>query len=77
MVEKTKHILIPEQKKLSEKDKAELLKKYNITIKELPKILLSDPSLEGLDIQEGDIVRIMRKSATAGEIDYYRGVING
>ena len=31
--EKIKHILVPVHKKISDKEKAELLKKYNITAK--------------------------------------------
>lgn len=76
MAEK-KHNLVPLHKKLSEKEKSELLKKYNISIKELPKILGSDPAIAGLEVQEGDIIRISRKSATSGEGAYFRGVIRG
>jgi len=77
MSEKTQHFLVPVHKKLSEKEKADLLKKYNVTLKELPKILAGDPAIQGLDVKEGDIVKIIRKSHTAGEAFYYRGVING
>lgn len=77
MPEKPRHILVPVHKKLSEKEKADILKKYNITLKELPKILVNDSALEGLDVKEGDVVKIIRKSHTAGESYYYRGVING
>ncbi len=76
MAEK-KHNLVPVHKKLSEKEKNEVLKKYNVTIKELPKILLSDPALESIEVKEGDIIKIMRKSSTAGDAVYYRGVIRG
>jgi len=71
------HILIPVHKKLSEKETEEILKKYNITVKELPKILSSDPAIAELDVKEGDVVKVMRKSRTAGESSYYRGVLNG
>ena len=76
MAEK-KHKLVPMHKKLSEKERNEVLKRYNITIKELPKILSSDPALEGMDAHEGDIIKVQRKSSTAGDISYYRGVIRG
>ncbi len=77
MAEKKQHILVPAHKKLSEKEKEELLKKYNITLKDLPKILAKDPALAELDVKEGDVVKILRKSRTAGESSYYRGVVNG
>ncbi len=73
----TKHQLVPKHVKVSEKEKAELLKRYNITIKELPKILIEDPALENLDVKVDDVVKIMRKSSTAGEVVFYRCVTHG
>ncbi len=72
-----RHVLIPEHIKLTEKEKEELFKKYNITIRELPKILSSDPAIRHLGAKEGDVIKIIRKSPTAGESIFYRGVING
>ena len=69
-------MLIPKHAKLSEKEKAELLEKYNITLKELPKILKDDPAIAHLDVKNGDVVKITRRSPTAGEAIFYRGVIN-
>jgi DNA-directed RNA polymerase subunit H (RpoH/RPB5) len=43
-----KHSLIPKHVKLSEKEKEALLKKYNITLSELPKILKDDPAIQSL-----------------------------
>ena len=71
------HLLIPQHEKLPDKEKAELLKKYNITVNALPKILLSDPAIAELNIKEGDVIKITRKSPTSGESFYYRGVVNG
>jgi DNA-directed RNA polymerase subunit H len=78
MVEKEqKHLLVPKHTKLSEKEKQELLKKYNLTTKELPKILNTDPAIAHLEIKEGDVIKISRKSLTAGETNYYRSVLYG
>ena len=63
--------------RVSEKEKEELFSKYGITIRELPKILLSDPAIKELSVQEGDVIKIMRKSQTSGDAFYYRGVISG
>jgi len=71
-----KHILVPKHSKLNEKEKKELLKKYHISLKELPKILKSDPAIKMLNIKPGDIIKITRKSPTAGEAIFYRAVIN-
>lgn len=71
-----KHVLVPKHIKLSEKEKVELFKKYNITLKELPKILKDDPAIVSLNVKPGDVIQIIRKSDTAGETIFYRGVID-
>jgi DNA-directed RNA polymerase subunit H len=74
--EAKKHDLIPKHKKLSDKDKAKVLESYKITFKELPAILTSDPTLIGMDVEEGDVIMIERASPTAGSTVFYRGVID-
>ncbi|MFH1771104.1 MAG: DNA-directed RNA polymerase subunit H [archaeon] len=71
------HILIPEHTKLSEKEKNELMSKYNIEIKDLPKIMITDPAIRHLGVKEKDIIKIVRKSPTSGTTIFFRGVING
>ena len=71
-----KHILIPKHIKLSEKEKKDLFQKYNISSKELPKIKKDDPAIVKLTAKEGDVIKIIRQSSTAGETEFYRGVIN-
>jgi DNA-directed RNA polymerase subunit H (RpoH/RPB5) len=73
--DKLEHELIPEHFKLSEKDAKDLLKKYNVTIREMPKILITDPAIAHMDVKEGDIIKIKRTSRTAGEMFFFRGVI--
>jgi DNA-directed RNA polymerase subunit H len=70
-------VLAQKHSKLSEKEKKELLAKYNATIRDLPKIFLDDPSIQHLNIKTGDVIKITRKSQTAGTTNFYRGVING
>ncbi len=72
-----KHQLVPKHSKISEKEKKELLEKYNITFKELPKILITDPLVQRLKLEPGDVIKIERSSLTAGKTVYYRGVIIG
>lgn len=72
-----KHVLVPRHTKLSEKEKKELLEKYNSTNREFPKILKSDSALSHLDVAPGDLIKIARKSPTSGETIFYRVVING
>ena len=70
------HNLIPEHTKISEKEKEELFKEYNITLRELPKIYKTDPAIVNLNAKENDVIKIIRKSSTAGRAVFYRGVIN-
>ena len=74
-IDVTKHVLVPKHTKLSDKDKKALLGKYRITSKELPKIRKTDPAILGLQAKEGDVIKILRSSATAGEAVFYRGVV--
>ena len=71
----TKHILIPKHTKLSDKERQELFEKYGISMRELPKIVKDDPAIASLDLKHGDVIRIIRKSPTAGESIFYRAVI--
>ncbi|NIO44771.1 MAG: DNA-directed RNA polymerase subunit H [Candidatus Aenigmarchaeota archaeon] len=70
-----KHELVPEHIILNEKEKNELLEKYRIKPKNLPKILTTDPVVKALNAKEGDILKIIRKSKTAGTSMYYRIVV--
>ncbi len=72
----TTHILVPKHIQLSEKEKNVVFEKYGINFKELPKIFLNDPAIKELKLKSGDVVKITKKSPTAGVADYYRGVIS-
>ena len=69
-----KHNLTPKHVKVSEKEKSSLLEKYNVTPKELPKILKTDAAIRELDAKPGDVIKITRISPTAGESIFYRVV---
>ena len=67
------HILQPKHSKLSQKDVEELLKKYNISLAQLPKIDSEDAALpEGCE--KGDVIRIEKKEEDKTTI-YYRVVV--
>jgi DNA-directed RNA polymerase subunit H (RpoH/RPB5) len=72
-----KHSLVPKHTILSDKEKASFLKKNNIELHNLPNILITDPAISSLNPNVDDIVKIERKSPTAGKTYYYRRVING
>lgn len=71
-----KHVLVPEHKKLKDKEKTTLLDKYHISHNNLPRILMKDKAISNLKTKEGDVIIIKRQSPTAGVTKFYRVVIN-
>jgi len=69
------HELVPEHIILKENEIKEVLEKFKIEPQNLPKILLSDPAVKAINAKEGDVLKIVRKSKTAGTSIYYRVVI--
>ncbi|MBS7643282.1 DNA-directed RNA polymerase subunit H [Candidatus Bathyarchaeota archaeon] len=71
------HELVPKHILLNKREVEELLKLYRIAPNQLPYILESDPAAKAIGAKPGDIVKIIRKSPTAGEAIAYRYVIEG
>jgi DNA-directed RNA polymerase subunit H len=69
------HMLVPLHEILSEKEKEEVFKKFNITPDQLPKIINTDPVCISIGAEPGQIVKIVRKSHTAKEAVAYRFVV--
>ena len=67
------HILQSKHIKLNEKDSEKLLKDFNISKSQLPKILSTDPALSEECIV-GDIIKIERKDGDKINL-YYRVVV--
>jgi DNA-directed RNA polymerase subunit H len=72
-----KHQLVPKHVILSEEEKREILEKYKTSLRQFPRILISDPAIADKNPKVGDLVKIIRKSPTAGETVYYRVVVRG
>ena len=70
-----KHEYVPEHIKLKEEEIEELLKKLNVSKRQLPMILKEDPSLGKFDVKKGDVIKIIRNSPTIGKSEFYRVVI--
>lgn len=69
------HRFVPEHIILGEKEIKELMDKYNIIPEQLPKLLKNDPAVKAINAKEGDVVKLIRKSITAGVTTYYRFVV--
>jgi len=69
------HIYVPKHEILSIQEAREVLKKYNCKPTELPLIFVTDPAILGLGVKPGDMIKITRKSPTAGISLYYRYVV--
>ena len=57
------------------KEAQKVLEQFNCKPTELPLIFVTDPAILGLGVKPGDMIRITRKSGTAGESTYYRYVV--
>lgn len=73
--EQTNHFLVPKHFLLSKEQAAELLKKYNLTLDQLPKIPAGDAAIADLKPDRDEIVKIVRHSPTAGKSVYFRRVM--
>ena len=69
------HEMVPKHEILSKKESEELLKKYGVTPELLPKISENDPVVQVIKAKKGDILKIIRRSPTAGESVYFRLVV--
>lgn len=72
----TEHNFVPKHIILDEKEVVELLKEYNISIRQLPRIFVTDPVAKVLNAKKGDVIKIVRKSPSAKEAIFYRVVVN-
>ena len=70
-----KHTLVPHHEILSAEEAEKLLKAYRIKKEDLPQILITDPVVKAIGAKEGDIIKITRRSPTAGESVAYRLVV--
>lgn len=69
------HELVPKHILLTKEEKKQLLKQLKIQPEQLPWIRASDPVAKLIGAKPGDIVKIIRKSPTAGETVAYRFVV--
>ena len=70
------HVLVPKHEIVPKAQVEQILKKFGIdSADKVPGILPDDPVIDELKAVKGDLIRIIRKSPTAGEAIYFRVVI--
>ena len=71
-----KHKLVPEHTILSKSEINKVMKELDIHPEQLPKIKSDDPVCKAIEAKSGDILKITRKSHTAGKFVTYRLVLD-
>jgi DNA-directed RNA polymerase subunit H len=70
-----KHEMVPEHIIMSDEDVKTLFSTYNIGQEHLPKIYHDDPAVLAIGAKINDVIKIVRKSMTAGRAESYRLVV--
>ena len=71
------HYLIPRHELLTKEEATQVLARYNATPSQFPYIQSTDAIAKEVGAKPGDVVRITRRSETAGTSTYYRYVVEG
>ncbi|ADV65661.1 DNA-directed RNA polymerase subunit H [Desulfurococcus mucosus] len=69
------HELVPKHEILPPEEAYQVLKKLGVEPWQLPWISINDPVAKAIGAKPGDIVKVIRKSPTAGEFITYRYVV--
>lgn len=72
LVNITHHELVPKHMVLSREEKTALLARYRLKDTQLPRILRNDPVARYFGLKRGQVVKIIRRSETAGRYASYR-----
>ena len=70
----TKHVLVPKHILLTEEETKEVLKKYNATKEQFPKIFKTDPVARYYGMKIGQVCKVIRNSKQTGQAIAYRTV---
>jgi len=68
----THHEIVPKHILLNQEEADQMLKQYQSTRAQLPKLLTTDPVAKYYGMKAGDVCKIIRQSPMTGESYYYR-----
>ncbi|MGD0319054.1 MAG: DNA-directed RNA polymerase subunit H [Nitrososphaerales archaeon] len=71
------HFLIPRHELLTKEESQQVRERFHSSPSQFPYILVTDPIAKEIGAKPGDLVRISRKSETAGSSTYFRYVVEG
>ena len=77
MINLIDHEIVPTHRVLSEEEARDFYEKFNLTKKQMPRILNTEPVARYYNMQPGDICHITRPSSRAGSYSCYRLVTKG
>ncbi|RLI98597.1 MAG: DNA-directed RNA polymerase subunit H [Candidatus Aenigmatarchaeota archaeon] len=77
MFKVTDHEMVPKHEVLTPQERKEVLETLGVEKEQLPVIKETDPVIKEIGAKRGDVLRIIRKSQTAGHSVYYRRVVEG
>ena len=69
------HDFVSKHEILTPEEREKFLEEYKVQPYQLPRIKASDPSIIAVGAKPGDVVRVIRKSPTAGKYIAYRYVV--
>ncbi|ABM81393.1 DNA-directed RNA polymerase subunit H [Hyperthermus butylicus] len=69
------HELVPKHEVVPPEEAARIIRELGVRPEQLPWLRATDPVARAIGAKPGDIVRIYRKSPTAGEVVVYRYVV--
>jgi len=69
------HDFVSKHELLTPEEKEKILEKYKMQPYQLPRINACDPAIIAVGGKAGDIVRVIRKSPTAGKYEAYRYIV--
>ena len=71
----SENLLVPRHEIIPAEKAQEIFAKYGADAKKFPQILRDDPMVEEIGAKKGDLIKIVRKSMTAGRATYFRIVV--